>query len=239
MTESEHNSTEAGELNRRLRETQHSYETLSQQSYNLQTSLGDFSRMLNEFIISSETKSVAELQECLNGFKQLPFSLTAVITQLNEMRQRQSHEKNETAIQLTNISNDLAKVQSELYNKEQESLTVQQQLSAKNDELYLTVQNLRQEQVNIENNLMDVTKKLEAAIKEGEIIEMGKQQLKAQLMHTLTELDTTKAYLEHAEAQTTSKEAEIKALNIELTAKLYEFNSLREKGYSEQSGLFR
>jgi|JI8StandDraft_1071087.scaffolds.fasta_scaffold2477714_1 chromosome segregation ATPase len=69
MTESEHNSTEAGELNRRLRETQHSYETLSQQSYNLQTSLGDFSRMLNEFIISSETKSVAELQECLNGFK--------------------------------------------------------------------------------------------------------------------------------------------------------------------------
>jgi|JI6StandDraft_1071083.scaffolds.fasta_scaffold09693_10 hypothetical protein len=58
-------------------------------------------------------------------------------------------------------------------------------------------------------------------------------------MHTLTELDTTKAYLEHAEAQTTSKEAEIQALNIELTAKLNEFNSLREKGYSEQSGLFR
>jgi len=55
----------------------------------------------------------------------------------------------------------------------------------------------------------------------------------------VAELDSTKAYLYHSEAQLIAKEAEIEVLNDELAARLNEFNNLRQKGYSEQSELFR
>lgn len=48
----------------------------------------------------------------------------------------------------------------------------------------------------------------------------------------LTQFDTTKANYEHVEAQLISKEAEVQILGNELTGRLNELATLREKGYS-------
>jgi len=108
MNESDRLSSEIGELSHRLKESQESYEALSQQNYSYKTSVGDFSRLLSNFVTTGEVRTAIQIEESVAGFKELPFALTALLGYLNESRIKQQHQDREYATQIANLQSDIA-----------------------------------------------------------------------------------------------------------------------------------